>query len=151
MDEIANIYPEIPGGQELLTWFEGQPRFHDAEIVRLELRRRSESTLDIHFWVGTGEVDARGYFVLHKHVVVTFVIDEIVDLELDGFNHQNVIYNLELRHPKNRPERAPYGLGMSPDDYEIELEDCYGMSGFIRCKKVSIRLTPGKPSDSYAT
>jgi hypothetical protein len=141
----------VPGGQDLLAWFEGRPRFHDAEIIRLDLRRRSESTLDIHFCVGTGEVDARGYFVLDKHVVVTFAIEEIVDLELDGFNHQNVIYNLELSHAKSRPEREPYVLGASPGDYEIELEDCYGMSGFIRCKKVAIRLTPGKPGDVYAT
>lgn len=151
MDEIANIYPEVPGGPELLAWFGRPPRFHDAEIVALNLRRRAETTLEIHFWIVKNEVDSRGYFGLDKHVVVTFAIEGIVDLELDGFNHQNVIYSLELCRAKSRPERDPDTLGASPKDYEIEMEGCYGMSGFIRCKKVSIRLTPGEPGDVYPT
>ena len=124
-----SVYAEIEGGPELLAWFDGEPRFHDAEIVGLNLRRRAESTLDIHFWTATGVVDDRGYFILDNHVVVTFVLKDITDLELEGFNHQNVICGLSLHRAHVRPEREPYTLGTSPDDYEIELEDCYGMSG----------------------
>jgi len=149
MSTTPGIYAEIPGGSELVAWFGREPRFHDAEIVGLNLRRRAESTLDVHFWTATGEVDERGYFVLDNHVLVTFAMEEIVDLELDGFNHQNAIYGLSLRRSPIDPERAPYVMGDSPDDFEIEIEGAYGMEGRIRCQKISIRLTPGKPADSY--
>ena len=149
MAETESIYAEIPGGSDLIAWFGGEPRFHDAEIVSLTLRRRSDSTLNVHFWTSTAEVDDRGYFVLGQHVVVTFAIEEIRDLEIEGFNHQNVIYGLRLLRGRDRPDREPYTTGTSPSDYEIELEDCFGMGGLIRCQKISIRLTPGKPEDSY--
>jgi hypothetical protein len=39
----------------------------------------------------TKETDERGYYVLAKHVVVEFVLEEILDLSLSGFSHQNVL------------------------------------------------------------
>jgi len=149
MSTTPGIYAEIPGGSDLIAWFGGEPRFHDAEIVGLNLRRRAESTLDVHFWTATGEVDEHGYFALGNHVMVTFAMEEIVDLELDGFNHQNAIYSLSLHHSPIDPDRAPYVVGDSPQDYEIAIEGAYGMEGRVRCQKISIRLTPGKPADSY--
>jgi hypothetical protein len=146
--ETKSAYADIEGGPELLAWFGGEPHFHDAEIISLNLQRRGESMLDIHFWTSTGAVDHRGYFILDNHVVVTFVLKGVADLELDGFNHQNVIYSLSFHRAYDRPDRAPYAIGSSPEDYEIELEDCYGMGGRIRCQQVSIRLTPGKPIDA---
>jgi hypothetical protein len=150
MAETDSIYVDVHGGPDLIAWFGGEPRFHDAEVATLNLRRRSESTLNVHFWTATAEVDGRGCYVLDHHVIVTFAIEEICDLEIEGFNHQNVIYGLRLfRGREIDPDRKLYTLGTLPNDYEIELDDCFGMSGRIRCKKLSIRLTPGKPEDSY--
>jgi len=44
----------------------------------------------------TKETDERGYYVLAKHVVVEFVLEEIPDLSLSGFSHQNVLFGLWL-------------------------------------------------------
>jgi hypothetical protein len=71
------------------------PFFHDVEIVNLNLFRRAPSTLSTHSWNMTQEVDARGYVILEKHTVVTSAIDDIVDLQLDRFSHQNDIDGLE--------------------------------------------------------
>jgi hypothetical protein len=146
---MDSIYRQFPGGSDLIDWFDGEPRFHDAEIVSLNLHRGSTSTLNVHFWTSTGEVDDRGYFLLDKHVVVTFAMKVITDLEIDGFNRRNIIYGLTLHRAQERPERAPYVLGTSPQDYEIALEDCRGISGWIRFQALSISLAPGKPKDSY--
>jgi len=102
-------YTHIPGGPELLAWFGRPPSFHDAEIVNLQLNRRAPSTVAIHTWTMTDRVDQRGYFILDRHAVVTFTLEDIVDLQLDGFSHQNVIGHLHLRRaPRNAfPRPAP--------------------------------------------
>jgi hypothetical protein len=143
-----SIYASVPGGSELVAWFGHAPSFHDAEIVSLSLNRRSASTLVLHAWNTTKEVDDRGYFVLDRHAVVTFVLLDILDLELDGFSHQNVVSGLILRRAPDRPDRSSfYWRDASPDDFEIELEPCFGLDGRIRCRSVSVSFVPGKPDD----
>ena len=148
MNEAEMLYAEIPGGSDLIAWFGHVPSFHDAEIVQLSLHRRAPSILSIHAWNMTREVDDRGYFVLDRHAVVTFALEDILDLQLDGFSHQNVIFGLRLRRAPERPDRRPfYWLDPSPNDYEIELEPCFGLDGKIRCRRISMSFIPGKPDD----
>ena len=73
MNEAETTYASIPGGLDLVAWFGRVPSFHDAEIVSLSLHRRAPSMLSIHAWNMTKEVDDRGYFVLDRHAVVTFM------------------------------------------------------------------------------
>ncbi len=139
----------VSGGPELLAWFGYVPSFHDAEIIGLHLNRTGPSTLRIHTWDVTGKVDSKGFFVHEKDVVVTFTLEEIESLELEGFSHQNVIGGLEL----NRIEAETSKFGMQsirpprsqPDFYEIVLHPCYGLAGTIRARRVSLALAPGKP------
>ena len=149
MTESERPYEGIPGGAELLAWFGRVPTFHDAEIVNLNLFRRAPSTLSPHTWNMSQQVDARGYFVLEKHAVVTFAIEDIIDLQLDGFSHQNVIGGLKLRRTQLDPQRRHlvYGDAFSSEDWEIEIEPCFGVNGRIRCHKISISYVVGKPSD----
>jgi hypothetical protein len=148
-NEAEAIYASIPGGSDLIAWFGHAPSFHDAEIVSFDLNRRSASKLVLHAWNMTSEVDNRGYFVLDRHAVVTFVLEDILDLELDGFSHQNVVFGLVLRRAPDRPDRSPfYWKDGSPDDFEIELEHCFGLSGKLRCCRVSVTFVPGKPDDA---
>ena len=148
MENADTIYAAIPGGRELLAWFGCVPSFHDAEIISLCLHRRAPSSVLMHTWNNTSEADESGYYVLDKHAVVKFTFEEIVDLQFDGFSHQNVIYGLSLRHAPDRPERrTSYARDPSPNDFEIWLEPCFGIDGFIRCRRVSVDFTPGKPND----
>ena len=39
------IYNEVTGGAELLRCFGGEPSFHDAEILGLDLRRKGKTIL----------------------------------------------------------------------------------------------------------
>jgi hypothetical protein len=50
--------------------------------IALHLDRRGPSSLVAHTWAMTKEVDAKGYYVLEKHVVVEFVLKDIFDLKL---------------------------------------------------------------------
>lgn len=140
------IYYELPGGAELLRWFGRVPSFHDAEIISLDLRRKGKSALSLHSWVGTDKVSEAGFIVLDRHAVVTFTLEGIMDLQLDGFSTQNVIGGLTLRRATDRPERRGYlALAPLPQDLEIELEPCYGLNGTIRARSVAITCQPGKP------
>lgn len=130
----AEILNEVPGGADLLRWFEGRvPSFHDAEIISVTLDREGISgNIRIRTFEMTSDVDAQGYFVLKKHVVVGFQLSGITGLELTDFNHQNVIYGLALTRTES-------------GDFKLELEPCYGLFGFIEAQTVTIDIQPVVP------
>ena len=140
------VYDAVSGGADLVRWFGHVPAFHDAEILSLHLRRKGQSVLRLHCWINTGAVGQDGYYVLDRHDIVTFTLNEIMDLQLDGFSIQNVIGGLVLRRALDRPERRGYLLDPLPQDIEIELEPCFGLNGLIRARSVSISFEPGKPN-----
>ena len=143
-----SIYEAVSGGADLVHWFGKVPTFHDAEILSLHLRRTGQSVLRLHGWISTGEVGHDGNFIRDRHAIVTFTLSEVLDLQLDGFSIQNVIGGLVLHRAPERPERRGYlALDPHPQDVEIELKPCYGLSGLIRSRTVSITFEPGKPSD----
>ena len=123
---------EISGTAELENWFGYWPSFHDAEIIALHLNRKGSSSLRVHTWEMTKEIDENGYYVLAKHIVVEFIFEAVHGLSLNGFNHQNVIFGLAI-------EKADSG-------FRLTLDDCYGLAGSIEAEKMSLRLTPGKPA-----
>ena len=79
-------------------------------------------------------MDAHGYNVLLKHVVVEFLLNGISELNLSGFSHQNVLSDLAL-------EKVASG-------FRLTLGACYGIAGEIEANEISIRLMPGKPQDA---
>jgi hypothetical protein len=140
------IYDEVAGGADLMRWFGQVPSFHDAEILKLVLCRKGRSFLHLHNWTNTGAVGQDRYYILDRHAIVTFTLSEVMDVQLDGFSVQNVIGGLVLRRAPDRPERRRYlALDPLPQDIEIELEPCYGLSGLIRARSVSITFEAGKP------
>jgi hypothetical protein len=149
MTQTETIYTGIPCGPELMTWFGKVPDFHDAEIVSLTLNRRAPSILRLHGWTTRLEESPPRRIILDNPAVVTFTLDDIIDLQLDGFSHQNVIHGLVLTRAPDRPDRKPfYSTPASPDDYEIQLEPCFDLDGLIRCRKVSVSFVPGEPEDA---
>ena len=147
VDEIPSpdVLESIPGGPELLAWFGHVPSFHDAEIISLHLNRTGPSTLSIHTWEITDTVDSKGFYALEKQAIVTFTLEGIENLELEGFSCQNVIGGLELNHIE--ADASTFGTQRpQPDLYEIILHPCYGLSGSILAQHVSIALIPSEPA-----
>lgn len=129
---VPSEVEQIQGAADLHEWFGYWPSFHDAEIIGLHLNREGSSSLRVHTWEMTKELDAKGYYVLAKHVVVEFILEMVTDLSLNGFGHQNVIFGL--------------GVQKTGSGFRLILDECYGLSGTIEAEKVSLRLIPGKPS-----
>lgn len=147
LDKAADLtaWSDIPGGKDLIAYFGHDPIFHDGEIVQLILNRRASSRVSIHIW-GMVDIDPV------RHAVVTLAIDDIFDLDLENFSHQNVIYDLFIRPLPERPERKPYYAPFAAlKPIEIEFDPCYGLHGFIRAGRVRISFVPGLPRDTRKT
>jgi len=125
-------FPDVPGSADLFGWFGFWPTFHDGEVLSLHLDRAGLSHLRVHTWERTNELDGLGYYVVRKHAIVTFIMEQISELELDGFSHQNVLAELTLTR--------------EPDGYRLKMWPCYEISGEIKATSVRIELAPGIPS-----
>ena len=133
MDNETWIKANIPGANQLAEWFGYWPSFHDAEVTEVHFARSGFSWLKIHTWHTTNDVDSSNYFITNKDVVVMFKLSDVQELELNEFNHQNVIFRLALKPA----EQA----------IELELEPCFGVSGRIVARQLEIEIVPGKPAN----
>lgn len=88
--QLATSLADIPGGRDLVEWFEGAPEFGDSEIVALVLDRKGPSRLSI-------ALDCRG-----KRAVVNVEMAAWIDVDMRGFSGQNVIGGLSLRQAEER-------------------------------------------------
>jgi hypothetical protein len=130
-DDQLDAIHDLPGSPALIEWFARRPSFHDAEILNISLNRTGTSCIRLHTWDLTAEVDAKGYDVLRNHVVVSFFLDDVADLELAGFSHQNVISGLTFK-------RSQEGL-------ELSLGHCYGSAGVLIARSMRVEFEPGMP------
>lgn len=132
-------YEFIEGFQEVIDRFGRWPSFHDGEIHRIILDRTVRSacgsytpSVEIHLrgWIMGSEVTDEGHFKLHHDSVVRFLFEDIFDLELEGFNQQNVLSSLNLSLAEN-----PVGGGHA---LHVELEHCYLFCGKFSARKARI-------------
>jgi len=107
-------FPNIPGADKLVEWFQGQPSFHDAEVLELHLDRARTSWLLI--------------MTVYKPAVVRFTLEDVVGLELAEFSSQNVIAGLDLE--------------TKDDHFRLILYPCYGIAGFIEAKHIAVDVVP---------
>jgi hypothetical protein len=127
--------PDVPGVLEVVDWFGEWPSFHDAEVIRIHLNRSGPSYIDVHAFRMTSEVTPTGHYRCDKHAVVTFAIEDIVEMELYDFNLQNVIAGLGF-------------VSTEESLLKVTLHACYGAQGFLVARKITLSLSPGAPNDS---
>jgi hypothetical protein len=74
------------------------PMFHDAKVSNYVAPTQESQSLAItvHTWQMTDKVDAKGYFVLEKHALVSFRFDAIFDVEMVAFDADNILFGIEL-------------------------------------------------------
>ena len=136
----------------MIDWFGRVPGFHDAEVVAIHLKHAGASELQLHTWRMKDEVDDKGFFLLDKHVVVTFGLEGISASKFEGFSRQNVIGEFELlRHQSADDTSIDSWSNQFPPrvgDYGLILDGSNGMGGFIYARSISIAFAPGKPADA---
>lgn len=126
----------IVGAEQLISIFSYWPSFHDAEVLWMRLDRLPHvseygPTLEvlIYTYEITSEVDTAGYYVLRHHVLVHLRFDEVVELQLEGFNHLNQIWGLELTDISDRQmERVKWEVGFSGSWGVVASFNCYNVA-----------------------
>lgn len=81
----------------------------------------------IHGWEMTNEITEAGYYKLLKHHLVHFKFEDIFDIEIDGFNHQNSILGLQIA---KEPETSD---GIIP--LKISIDPAHGLGGEFKAYK----------------
>ena len=116
----------LSGSHAVTDWFGYRPDFHDAEVISLALTRLGTSVLRVY------------PYDPQKPATVDFLLEEITDLSLEDFSHQNVINSLMVEKVITEEFGEVIRLNLAP---------CYGLTGRIDAKKVKVQVTPGKSPD----
>jgi hypothetical protein len=127
--------------EKLTNIFGYWPPFHDAEVLQLQLDRGNVQadegiyklpvlTLTIHVWELTKEVNAEGYLVCRHHTVVTLNFCDVSDVEMEGFNHQNVMGELSIISGQRSEGPSPY--------FNVEVVPSFGMGASFKCLRIEV-------------
>lgn len=100
MSNDFNTLEIVEGAALLVEALGAWPSFHDAEVDTVVLDRAGEDgpSLELLIRVGSDSVTigAGGYLVPDRRAVVVLRFGDIDGLDLLGFSHQNVIFDLSL-------------------------------------------------------
>lgn len=120
---------QIDGWNVLEEWFGFSPNFHDAEVISLDLRREPEpSIIRVHAWRTNSDLDGKGHYRTDRHAIVSFEITGISEMRLDGWNRQNVLFEMWVTSTE--------------DGFEIYMPASHGVEGKLVAKSVKVSLKP---------
>ncbi|MDO9433982.1 Imm50 family immunity protein [Hydrogenophaga sp.] len=123
-------YEFIEGHELVLSRFGMWPSFHDGEVHRIVLdrlpKRNSALALPtLELWLRGWTMElSEGRYVLVNDSVVHFLFEGVTEVELEGFNQQNVLTALNL--------------STDADSLSVELEHCYQFCGRFRARKATV-------------
>ncbi len=132
------IEDKIQNSHLLTNIFGGWPSFHDAEVLNLTLERKStdasipgpELIADIYVFTMTSKVNNEGKYVLENKTKVRLHFQEIQELEIAGFDQQNVLMGLSIKDISDQQlERAKF---------QISIDGVFGMEATFQCFKILV-------------
>jgi hypothetical protein len=136
----SELFAKLPGGPAVIEWFGFVPSFHDGSLERLEVARRSV-TIELKTFRMTAEVDAKGYFVLDRHAVVSIHMSAVSGISLVG-DAESGIFELGIRQLTIDPPEWETCIGPKAGDHEVCIETTYGLAGSIFAREVRLSLAP---------
>ena len=119
---------QLEGGADLRDWFEEEHGFHDATLRELELRQGAPGKLVIETFQMQSERDEKGYFILTKHVVVTFTLFSLLAVELSDFMEAAIIFDLSI--------------DCDDKGTTLHLDSSYGVNGWIKAERIVVSFEP---------
>lgn len=139
-----DAYRFIDDCDKVLSHFGMWPSFHDGEVRRLVFDRLSKSEtgalipsieLTLHGWVMSPDA-----WKVSAEAVVQIVFEDVFDVELEGFNNQNVITALNLVTIGGTDER--------PESVHVELEHCFQFSCEFKARRARVlSVSPCREAD----
>ncbi|MEM1449395.1 MAG: Imm50 family immunity protein [Planctomycetota bacterium] len=118
----------IENDQQVLDHFGRWPSFHDAEVRQLLLEAHpANRTSSMRV-----ELVTRSMTHIDANVVLRF--HGVEDVDLGGFNHCNMLWEIQLRIA--RPIASDAGDGAA--SIEVNMPTTYGLEGSFRCARVVV-------------
>ncbi len=136
---MSSIESHIAGSQKLTDIFGRWPTFHDAEVI------------EVHLWRGDvrpGDWDDRNVFPVltakihifienpgSQHTLATLRFEDVDDLKMEGFNHENAILGLSI----SIQERGKFESGEDLPPYlVVQFQRGFGISASFRCFRIEV-------------
>lgn len=146
--EQVDFVHRFSGAQELVDWFGYFPSFHDWTMSEFNISDASARLVFNGFRM-TDEVDAEGYFVLDRHAVVTVQLHQVSGLQMI-YCPTPILSSLMVRQVSDEDLassdsfNAIKEVGFCPrlGDFEVILENVYGVDGSLFCNQMSFELKP---------
>lgn len=113
----------IIGASRLVDWFGSWPTFQDAQLIEVNLSTEEDSSIKLRTAERKPNDTARG---VGKIALVTFYVNEIIDVQLQGFSKESVLSELQIEQ--------------SGDAFKISWTSAASTSGSITAGKVSVGL-----------
>jgi hypothetical protein len=137
-----NVEEAIGGYEKLNSVFGCWPSFHDSEVlwIRLDRRRLGEgygATLDalIHVFQMTSEIGPSGAYIDRHHSLAHFRFHDVVELLLEDFNCQNVLWELAIWDVRE--------LQMERIHFQVDFVPSFGVSASFLCHRIELlSVTP---------
>jgi hypothetical protein len=138
---MSRISSLVVGGEKLTAIFGGWPSFHDAEVHELHFLSGKDDpasishdfprlTVKVHHWLMTAEVDSTGHYVSTKHTLTTLRFSGVEDFKMEGFNHQNVIFGMEIEERTREGGRTPF--------LAVSFDPSFGIDATFTCSRMEI-------------
>jgi hypothetical protein len=138
---MSEIAPLIAGREKLTSIFGRWPSFHDAEVHELRFQRGHIDTdaqvyefpcltVKLHHWLMTNEIDQKGYYVSTKHTLTTVKFFDVDNFKMEGFNHQNAIFGLEIDQKTREEGPTPY--------FTVDFEPSFGIDATFTALRIEI-------------
>jgi hypothetical protein len=88
----------LQNSEAVLKAFGYWPSFHDAPVMAFRYATGPDSTVELvlHASELTRDWNQQGRFTLIKHHLIRFAFHHITDVELAGFEPENVLFGLEF-------------------------------------------------------
>jgi hypothetical protein len=123
----------------VIDFFGLWPSFHDATVPTYEAPRPETQSLSftLHTWQMTDEVDAKSFFVLWNHALVSFRFDGIHDVKTEAFKSGNILFGLEFFRTAIRLRFASSLIlsWICPAHSRLARRGCFDYPMYIRRKR----------------
>ena len=129
----------ISGSEKVIAALGYWPKFHDAEVILFSAARASpfktgdtvgHLNLNVREYIPVGEGTAQYEQVCSKNLLIRLVFHEIRDVEISGFNHQNVIDSITFSRTQINDRT----------NIVVEIEPIFGLGGLFCCSSVAVEV-----------
>lgn len=87
-------------------------------------------TVKIDLSLMTNDVDQNGYYVSTKHTLASMKFFDVDDLKMEGFNHQNAIFVLNIEQKTREEGPTPY--------FQFDFDPSFGIDASFTCLRIEI-------------